>query len=522
VSSGEAKVTLTVDGEENVARAFGDAANKANALESELNDLAKAGARVGDSQKKLVTGTQSVASQFSKFQSSIGIAGQALSQFSPLAGRVTSVLGQTTGAASSLGAAFGPIGVAAGAAVGGVAAASAAFVTLRDELKKSREEQNKFVAAFNDGFGAGGTFDHTMAHFRESIEDLFGVRGGWATLLEETEDAIRTFGVVVRVTIDDQIQILNAFILTLGGVAEALADGDFASAQAILSAGAGAYGSVTGTQGARMLGAIGVAEREDMLRDFLGSRNGNKPPPGRGGGGRGGRGRAAADLIAESNRDVYGGSARGRGDINFSSGATEYERFDIVDTRAQDAAFANDAFQKRADFMEAESDRLEKLSKSWGEYAALVGGTLVDSFEEAIKGQKNLGKAVASGFKDMLSGLAKTEVVKGIATLAEALGATILNPVAAGALYASSAQHFAAAAAAGAGAAAFGAVGGGGSRARAASSAPSRDMSTGGSDSGGGRTIVVNFNGTSILGQTYADAGLLAKRAIETAESRYG
>lgn len=179
---------------------------------------------------------------------------------------------------------------------------------------------------------------------------------------------------------------------------------------------------------------------------------------------------------------------------------------------------------------ESDKDRMikdqDEIRQEIEKTGATIGDVFGTAFQAAINGQKAFGKAIRDGFKDMLASLAKSETVKGFATLADALAASAIpgGQASAAALYASSAQHFGAAALAGAGALAVGAIGGGGgggggggSRAR-----PSAGAYTGGGGGGEGRSVTINMNAPVVTAGTYADVGRTLKQVLQDGENKYG
>lgn len=504
---------LKADGEERLSASIADVTRRLESLERELKSVSGAQNAAAGTQRALSSGAQAVTQNLGKFASSAGIVSQSIGRFSQAGGQATQVLGQTLSAVTGLSAGMGPLGVATGLAVGAVGLLSVGLKTLADDLGKSREEQNRFVRAFVDGFSENGTFSSAMDDFLEGARDAFGISGsGWAAFMEDAEDVTRAFGIALRVTIDNAVTDLKTFVLTLEAVAQAIANGDYASAQAALGGGVGAVLATHGTTGARVAAGIAAGEREDTLRDFLGNRSGNKPPPTAGGRGRGGGRR---DDYMDRLRAAEGRTSESAGTgIDYDAlaaeqaAAVEQMRIDALESEFEALMKVKDLEVQREEERQRQHDnemqRAEAMKNASMSLVASVGQTIAGAMKE--------GKAKHAFVASLATIRAAFETAEGIANV-------VKNPVEA-------ATHFAAAAQFGVTAGMeFGAAtksSGGGARGGAGPiAAPTRDVSPV-SESRQSRSVTVIFNGTSIIGQTIEDAGLLAKRAIQLADSRYG
>lgn len=522
MAANDIEIALKVTGEEKVAAAIAGVTTNVDKLEKELGSLAIAEDRAGRSQQKLTTSTQAIGESLGKFQSSIGIAAQTLSQFSPTVGRVTGILGQASGAATGLGAAFGPVGMAAGAAIGGLAALAVSVKTLSEEFAKTREEQGRFTRAFVDGFGRGGTTDRALGDFADAAAKALGFDHGWGQFMESAEDVTRDFGVAVRIMVDDAVQRLGVFVVALDGASQAVARGDFSSAAAVVSAGVGAETAIVGSQAARIESGQQAADREETLRDFLGSsRDGNKPPPGsrRGGGGGGGRDDYASRLEAASGQSISGPESN-----NFDIDADQasialrgteeqarqmQERIDLEieygEIQAERWVAERDAAsEKKRDDEELSARQMAMMS---------AAQSAIGTVGHAITGAMKEGKAKRAATASLAAIEAAFEIGKGISA------ATIFD-------YVGAAGHFAAAAqfgiAAGMEARSGGGGGGGGSSGVAPRSSPTRsDQSSAGSIGGGG-SYVINFGAPVVTATTLSELGVQIRRATDAAASRYG
>lgn len=275
------------------------------------------------------------------------------------------------------------------------------------------------------------------------------------------------------------------------------------------------------------MGPRAVAARFAMNRYWtahqqFGQGGGNGPPTdtGRGGGGGGGENNAPEYLPngtpIPTPEDLEAAGSSGGG-YTGPEGAPTYNY------NGQALAY------KELDKSKGSGDRkdagIRKTIDEYAELAGVIGGDLVDAFELAAKGQKSFGAAIKDVIKNNLTAIAKEEAVLAIVETAKALGSlAIPDPKGAALHAASAAEHAAAAAAAGVGAAVVGSIGGGGGRGGSSVSVPterpSRDTSSG--SGGEGNVVNIFWNQPAMLAGTYADAGRLIVRSITEYQQRYG
>lgn len=515
------EIQLLVDGERAATAALASVTGqvqKLNTAQKQAADSAKT------QTASFAAGTQGAA----KFQSTIGMASQAIGQFSGSGAKMVSMLGQTVGAMAAVSASLGPVGIAVVAITSAVSLATAAFSEMGGEVAKTKNELDDIVPSLSDVLGKMRQLNAARALERRVA------RGGGTSEEQEANLTRIEQSMIARGTDRDAAR-------------RAYREDPNAETQNILGKQEELYSNLRRQQrqaqrdleAARAAeAALAVAEEQNGERESR-TRNGRSSGGGRGRGGAVDQDRinelgkeaarqaleAAAKIYASELEQVARDTAEGK--LAASTGRKTWgvDEGGVAKAEAQRSMDESSlAAQKQAD-----ADRyLESLAEQKTmieDITSIVGGPMVDAFSAAADGQGDLGKLLGQAFKQTLAGLAKQEGVKGLASLAEgfaALATPGMQGSAAG-FFQASGLHFAAAVAAGGVAAAI--PGGGGGRGGSGGGRASGPTASGYGGSGGYEgpaTIVVNWNQPAVLASTYADAGKQIQRAIREAEGRYG
>lgn len=512
---------LTIKGEEVVSKALQTVARDMNSVDAAGKKVSDSGKSLTNSQKAISGATSQTAQAFSRF-------GSVLSQTSSVVGGFGGEVSGAVGKVSSIGGALllasGPVGIFTAAMAGLAAVLSTVSDRLdgaRESLRKLNEEQAKrqstsaniaafgsaqSEAALNARLAAGGPGD--SREYSGYAETLRGRRDQIAVEIAQTATLLRTNRSELLDLFTDDLTIRNQDSIAQRRISQLTEEHERLEGEIVV-----AEGRASSAKKQEAIDADKAARTQAEILDNLKTHRDSS----------GAVAQAGNELERLMNEAIANaGYLRNLG--NSLAPPDEPPKEARFGSEKEFTAALGLGVEGKG---ETEKDKQIREMKELGDAAsqtgAQIGQVFGSAFTAALNGQRAFGKAVRDGFRDMLAGLAVSETVKSIATLAEAMAASS-NPAtaaAAGPLYASSAKHAAAAALAGAGAIAIGAAGsGGGTSGGGGRPSPSAGMRSG--DSGGDRNITINMNAPVLTAGTYADVGRTVKQVLQDAENKYG
>lgn len=520
------EIKLLVEGEQAATRALSSVTGQISKL-----DTAQKQAAVSSKAQTAALGaaTQGAA----KFQSTIGIAAQAVGTFSTSGGKMVSILGQTAGAMATVAGSMGPVGIAITGVTAAVGLLATAFVDSKTAAANAKDEMKSLIPTLNEIISK-------MEQARAALNLRARVRDGLGTPIEqgarasEAEAAATAAGRKLT-----GLQSNYEALLVQAGASDpargaefrrrAEAEDYFKSLKREIDTAADSYRELT-EQASRyreMAGAVAAVTTGPVAPS-----GGNRP---RGGGGSG----PSTDIFRSQSRingvagmapngsleSLMGGSYGDTGGLGDLTGGFKTDQ-DAIEKQ----------MKMEADARQQVADAIDEQKRAMDDLAFSAGTTAVDAFEMLASSAVSGGKISAKAFVAMAGGFLKATgqqmLGQGIKNQFEA-AALMTNPVTAAfgvalagvasGQIATGAAMMAGGVVANIGAAAIKEPGGGGGGGGSSRGSFGPTASGYGDSRGyqGPSTIVVNLE-NAVLANTYADAGKIINRAVREAELRYG
>lgn len=498
------EIKLLVDGEQAATRAL-------NNVTGQMSKLDTAQKQAATSAKAQTVSFGAATQSAAKFQSTIGIAAQAVGTFSSSGSKMVSVLGQTAGAMATVAGSMGPLGIAIVGVTSAAGFMAAAFADSASEAEKAKQKVDDLVPSLNEFISKIRELRNEEA-LRSRVERGRGTEEQQRGFLEEAESGYTTAranviraeraragatNTIDRVRATEELNRLREIERS------ASADRDRAQRLWELAAEESAQAVRLGQEN---------RDLQNEIEDLISS----------GAVGRDARGGARATRDRYANADASGFNPFSYRNIQGIRGGPGKSLDQLMTGGEADTGFIGDLAKSGKSDLEAYNEELERTAQNYEQLTETIGGPMVDAFDAMVNAQGNVGKALQASFKASLAGISKTEAVKGLSELAAGFGQLAIgNAPSATSHFEASGLHFAAAALAGGVSAAI-PGGGGGGRGGGGRAAGPTAAGQGGGGYDGPSTIVVNWNQPAVLASSYADAGKQIQRAIREAEGRYG